>query len=180
MPANIFVKFINKGQPAFVGESLQEDHESSKGWVEITEWDWEIEAETSFLKGTGAAIGKPTPGVFSFSHSYNKASPLLMKTIIQGTHFESMQIDMLKQTGAVKPEVFFQVKAKYVFISKVSTKGAEDGTVTQDIECVFKEVGFGYKKQENDGTLDKTIRDFRWNIAEMDLEKCSLTMDLKP
>lgn len=179
MPGNMFVKFINGGKPAFEGESLQEDHESAKGWVEINEWDWEVEAETSFLKGTGAAVGKPTPGVFSFSHTYDKSSPVLMKTIVQGTHFDSMQLDMLKQTGKEKPEIFFQVKAKYVFISKVSSKGGEDGAVTQDIECVFKEVGFGYKMQKNDGTLDSTIRDFRWNIAEMDLEKCSLTMDLK-
>jgi hypothetical protein len=47
----------------------------------------------------------------------------------------------------------------------VSSKGGEDGAVTQDVDCVFKSLSIGYKKQKNDGTLD-TTQVFVWNITE--------------
>jgi type VI secretion system secreted protein Hcp len=48
----------------------------------------------------------------------------------------------------------------------VSSKGGEDGAVSQDIEFVFKEVAAAYKRQDNNGML-KEAKFFRWNIAEM-------------
>jgi type VI secretion system secreted protein Hcp len=45
------------------------------GWIEIGDWTLDVEAEASHLKGTGAAVGKPTSGVLSFSHFYDKSSP---------------------------------------------------------------------------------------------------------
>jgi type VI secretion system secreted protein Hcp len=169
MPGNAFIKFVTPDGKIVPGESLQTGHPGTAGWVEIGDWSWDIEAETSFTKGTGASVGKPTPGTLSFSHYYDKSSPTLMKYIVQGTHFKTAQIDMLKQTGKStgEPEIYFQMFAKDVFISKVSSKGGEDGTVNQDIEMVFKEVNFGYRRQKNDGSLDKTVP-FGWNIAQMD------------
>ena len=58
------------------------------GWIEISDWSWDIEADTSFLKGAGASVGKPTPGTLCFSHYYDLASPVIMQKIVQGTHFE--------------------------------------------------------------------------------------------
>jgi type VI protein secretion system component Hcp len=79
-----------------------------------------------------------------------------------------MQINMLKQTGdmAGKPQVYFELLAAAVFITKVSSKGGEDGGITQDVECVFKEIQLGYKRQTNKGTLDPN-KPFGWNVAEM-------------
>lgn len=167
MPGNVFLKFM-KDSTKIPGESLQVGHAGADGWIEINDWGWDVEADTSFTKGTGAAVGKPTPGTFSFSHYYDKSSPTIMKMIVQGTHFTLMQVDMLKQTGAESgPELYFQLKAKDVFVTKVSNKGGEDGAVTQDVECVFKELAMGYKKQLNTGALDKTVKEFKWNIAAM-------------
>jgi hypothetical protein len=52
----------------------------------------------------------------------------------------------------------------------VASKGGEDGVVSQDIDCVFKEVAFGYKMQLNNGKLDSTVREFKWNIAAMNFK----------
>lgn len=166
MPGNIFLMLTPSSGKA-VGESLQKGHEGSDGWIEIGDWSWDVESDTSFTKGTGSAVGKATPGTFSFSHYYDKSSPVIMTNIVQGTTFKTMQVDMLKQTGASNtPVLFFQIMAKDVFITKVSSKGGEDGAVTQDVELVFKEVAFGYKMQKNDGTLDSKVIDFKWNIAK--------------
>ena len=169
MPGNAFLRFIGSGGDKDVkGESLQEGHLGTDGWIEIGDWSWDIEAETSFLKGTGASVGKPTPGVLSFSHYYDKSSPVIMKYILKGTHFQSIRIDMLKQTGKEdgKPEIYFQLNASDVFITKVASKGGEDGQVTQDVEMVFKAVTVGYRQQLNTGKLE-AARKFAWNISEM-------------
>ena len=170
MPGNTFVQFVANGSTIIAGESLQDGHDGAKGWNEISDWSWDIEAETNFLKGTGASIGKPTAGVLSFTHTYDKSSPVLMQYILKGAHFSKMIIHMLKQTGNEKgmPELYFQLNAKDVFITKVSSKGGEDGAVTQDIEVVFKSVTMGYRAQGNDGKLSQKDRTFKWNIAVMD------------
>ena len=168
MPGNIFLKFTGDTGP-LQGESLQKGHEGTSGWIEIGDWSWDVEADTSYTKGTGAAVGKPQPGTLSFTHYYDKSSPVIMKMIVQGTHFKKMEIDMMKATGGTAGQkCYFQLKAKDVFITKVSSKGGEDGAVSQDVDVVFKEVSIGYKMQKNDGTLDEqAVSRFAWNVAQM-------------
>ena len=170
MPGNAFLKFLSHDGKIVPGESIQSGHFGKDGWVEIGDWSWDIEAESSYLKGGGASVGKPTPGTFSFSHYYDKSSPTIMNKIVQGTHFKSAQLDLLKQTGKGTGElsIYFQIVAHDVFITKVSSKGGEDGAVSQDIEMVFKEIVVGYKQQNNKGELLKTLQ-FGWNISEMNL-----------
>jgi type VI secretion system secreted protein Hcp len=169
MPGNAFIRFQTQSDTFAPGESLQEGHAGRDGWVEIGDWSWDVEADTSFTKGTGAAVGKPVPGTLSISHYYDKSSPVIMQNILMGTHFKAVRIDMLKQTGDAKgkPAVYFQLNANDVFITKVSSKGGEDGTVSQDIEMVFKGISMGYKRQDNTGKLDGTSVDFHWNVAAM-------------
>lgn len=167
MPGNAFIKF--KGVTK--GESQAESHPGKTGWNEITDWSWDIESETSFLKGSGAAVGKPTPGTFSITHPYDTASPAIMTRIVMGTHFEEVTVVMLKQTGASdgKGEIYFAAVMHSVFITKVSSKGGEDGSVTQDVEFVFKDIGLGYRPQNQDGGLGDQMP-FAWDIAKMKTE----------
>ena len=166
MPGNTFIKFEKYDGKTAPGESLQKNYLGEKGWIEIGDWSWDVEAEARHLKGTGAAVGKPQPGVLSFSHYYDKSSPVLMQFIVKGMHFKSVSLHMLKQVGEADPKLYFELVAKDVFITKVSSKGGEDGAVSQDVEFVFKQVGIGYKQQENNGKL-MAAKFFRWNIAEM-------------
>lgn len=165
MPGNAFIKF----KEVTKGESMADSHPGSKGWNEITDWSWDIEAETSFLKGSGAAVGKPTPGTFSITHPFDTAAPEIMSRIVKGTHFAEVTVVMLKQTGAAdgKGEIYFGALMKSVFITKVSSKGGEDGSVTQDVEFVFKDIGLAYRPQEQGGGLSGTQLPFFWDVAAM-------------
>lgn len=167
MPGNAFIKFTKNGSKS-LGESLQTSHPGTDGWCEIVDWGVDIESETNFLKGTGAAVGVATPSVVSFTHTFDKSSPVIMGNIIMGTSFDTVVIHMMKATGAAngQPEVYFGAKFTNAFITKVSSKGAEDGSVTQDIEFVFKAMALGYKKQENTGKLASSAAIFGWNVAE--------------
>lgn len=165
MPGNAFIKFVGID----TGESTHETHNGEKGWIEISDWSWDIEADTSFLKGAGASVGKPQPGSLSFSHYYDTASPTLMLKIVQGKHFDKVHIVMLKQTGSDtgKGEPYFGITAEEAFITKVSSKGGEDGSVTQDVEMVFKTVAVGYQPQKLEGGGLGKQRDFTWDIGKM-------------
>jgi len=165
MPGNAFINFAEVA----TGESTHDTHNGGKGWIEISDWSWDIESDTSFLKGSGAAVGKPTPGSLSFTHYYDLSSPQIMSKIVQGTSFSVVHIVSLKQTGEStgKGEVYFGMTMRDCFMTKVSSKGGEDGAVTQDIEMVFKSVAVGYKKQLDNGKLDQKATDFIWDIAKM-------------
>jgi type VI secretion system secreted protein Hcp len=167
MPGNAFIKF--NGVPE--GESFQTTNPGSAGWIEIGDWSWDIEAETSFLKGGGASVGKATPGNFSFSHYYDKASPIIMGKIVAGTSFPDVTLQMLKQTGAPQPQKYMEIVMKNVFITKVSSKGGEDGAVNQDVEMVFKSISVSYFAQTNAGPLEGSPKEFEWDIASMKLIK---------
>jgi type VI secretion system Hcp family effector len=167
MPGHSFILFGTADVP--IGESPQDVRKGTDGWIEISDWNWDIEAEHSNLSGTGAAVGKPNPGTLNFTHTFDLSSPAIMTKIVQGKHFPLVKIDMLKVTGEDKAEHFFQIVMVNVFITKVSTKGSEDGSVTQDVDMVFKEVSVGYKAQSNKGTLEGKALEFDWNIAKMNL-----------
>lgn len=165
MPGNAFIKFDGVTK----GESTHVSNNGDKGWIEISDWSFDIEADTSYLKGAGAAVGKPQPGNMSFSHYYDKASPAIMSKIVQGKHFPKVWIVMLKQVGAAdgQGEPYFGITMDEAFITKVSSKGAEDGSVTQDVEMVFKVVAFGYKPQDLVGGKLAAQIDFGWDIGKM-------------
>lgn len=160
MPGNTFINF---GADVPVGESLQKSHPGSSGWIEIDSWSWEIEAEHSVTKGTGAAVGKATPGVLSISHYFDISSPTLLAKMVAGKHFPVITIEMLKTTGGDAPEVYFQCKVSEAFVTKVGTKAGEDGAMDQDVEFVFKEISINYKAQKNDGKLMGSIP-FDWSV----------------
>ena len=188
MPGNSFIKFTTVDKKIVTGESLQTTHPSSKGWLAINDWSFDVEAETNFLKGMGASVGVATPGVFSFSHNFDRSSPQIMSNIVMGTSFATVVVHMLKSTGATdgKPVVFFGVKMTDAFITKVSSKAGDDGAVSQDVEFVFKAIKMGYKRQlsiaagdAKTGSLDGTIREFGWNVAAKSLST-DIVLNLDP
>jgi len=184
MPGNAFILLRTQKGVATGGESMQSTHPASAGWLAITDWSWDIESETNFLKGTGASVGVATPGTLNFSHNFDKSSPVIMQNIVLGTSFKSAVIHMLKSTGDAsgKPQVYFAMLMTDVFITKVSSKAGEDGAITQDIECVFKTISIGYKQQLNNkgGALAPAITPFGWNIAAKSTSTGILAVTLDP
>ena len=148
------------------GESHQKNFDT--GHIEIDGFKWEVTSETSFTKGGGASVGKAQPGVASFSHYYDTASPTMMAFCVKGKHFDTVTATMCKSTGDETPKPYFIVVMKSCYITKATVDAGEDGSVKQDIEFVFKEVEIKYHMQKNDGTLDAGAKTFKWNIPQME------------
>lgn len=166
MPGNAFIRFSDVDK----GESLQKGHHGDQGWIEIGDWSFDIEAEQSATKGTGAAVGKAVPGNLSISHYFDTSSTTILQKISTGQHFKWIEIRMLKSTGkSTGPEVYWGCTVTEAYVTKVSTKGGEDGSMNQDVEFVFKQIYVGYKPQKNDGTLDTSIP-FDWSVKGNELK----------
>lgn len=171
MPGNTFILFGKSDVP--VGESLQKGHHGDDGWIEISDWSWDIDAEHSVDKGTGAAVGKATPGTLNITHYFDVSSPVILSKMVAGKHFDLITIEMLKATGGndtkdTSQKTYFQIQVSSAFVTKVATKGGEDGSMNQDVEFVFKEIYVGYKPQNNKGGLDAT-QNFAWSVKDMQL-----------
>ena len=165
MPGNAFINF---GPDVPTGESMQKGHDGKDGWIEISDWNWDIEADHSAWKGTGASVGKATPGNLSITHYFDISSPTILGKMVSGRHFDLITIDMCKTTGNGL-QVYFQVQVTNAYVTKVSTKGGEDGGLNQDVEFVFKEIYLGYKPQTNQGGLDSAIP-FEWSVKTQKLQ----------
>ena len=153
------------------GESKQGDGSGGDGnykdWIEIQSWEWDVEAETSWTKGGGASVGKPSPGKMSWEHYWDRSSATLLLYICTGASFETIKLEMAKTTGAGKPQAFFKVVMNDAFITKVTQSATDEGNVVQKVEMVFKEITIEYFQQgqndKNPGSLKQATR-FWWDI----------------
>jgi type VI secretion system Hcp family effector len=133
------------------GESLTAGYEK---WIELQAWEWEVEAETSWTKGGGAAVGKPNPGKLSWEHYWDKSSTTILSFICTGTSFDTIQLEMCKGVGvddkgkSLKP--FFKALMRDSFITKVSQSATEEGNLVQKVEMVFKYMEIDYWQQGTD------------------------------
>ena len=71
------------------GESKQEPF---KDWIELQAWDWEVEAETSWTKGGGASVGKPSPGKMNWEHTWDDPRHVILGYICTGMAFEDIYL----------------------------------------------------------------------------------------
>jgi len=162
MSLNAFIK-IGKAE----GESRQAGY---VGWMEIQGWEWECEAESSWVKGGGASVGKPNPGKFTFEHYYDKGSSVLLGFLVTGSAFSEVHMHMCKSTGDEKvSNPFFEIKFNEAFITKVSNSANDNGDVVQKIDMVFKEITILYRQQLDAKTAAGAGKfaaptTFNWNI----------------
>jgi type VI secretion system secreted protein Hcp len=151
-----FLSFFDKAD----GEATVKGHEK---WVEIQSWDWEIEAESSWTKGGGASVAKPSPGAMGWVHRFDTSSAAIMGHICTGKAFPKVQIDVLHASGKGGPQPSLTALMEGVFITKVSTSMSEDAIVVQRVEMVFKTIKIEYRTANRQGGTP-LANTFSWDI----------------
>jgi type VI secretion system secreted protein Hcp len=158
---NAFMK-IGKAE----GEARQGKYGREK-WIELQSWDWKVEAETSWTKGGGASVGKPSPGEMTWEHYWDRSSHLILGYICTGTSFPTIHLEMCKGTGAAEPQPYFKITMEEAFITKVENKANEDGGVSQTVTMVFKTIKIEYSQQgvskTAPGKLEAPVT-YEWDI----------------
>jgi type VI secretion system Hcp family effector len=157
MAVNAFISFFDKAD----GESVQKGKEK---WVEIAAWDWEVEAESSWTKGGGASVGKPSPGAMSFEHSFDASSTVILGYVCSGKSFPKVELQMARSTAGGKLETYFTMTMESAYITKVSNSGTEEGNVTQRVAMVFKTVKIEYKPRDSASGALGAPKTYNWDI----------------
>jgi type VI secretion system secreted protein Hcp len=149
------------------GESKNKDF---PGWIELQGWDWEVDCESSWTKGSGASVGKPNPGKMNWEHYFDTSSTTLLKFMCSGQAFDTVTLVMQKATGGEKgQQVFFRMVMKGAFITKVANSATDEGNVVQKVEMVFKDVQFTYQPQDDATGKLGGEKVFGWNIPSGEL-----------
>jgi type VI secretion system secreted protein Hcp len=139
------------------GESTHKDH---KGEIAVLSWNWGVTNDSS-PGGGGSGKGKAAPGSLSFSHTYDKASPVLAKKCAQGAHFKDAVITARKSGEGQKD--FLKITMKEVFITSVSPSAGGDGDIYENVSMSYAEIEFAYKPQDEKGGLGGEVK-FSWNV----------------
>jgi type VI secretion system secreted protein Hcp len=142
------------------GESTHKDH---AGEIEVLEWKWGVEQPSAAGIGGGAGKGKAVPGSLSWSHAYDKASPVLAKSCASGKHFPTA-ILTVRKAGEGQQD-FLKVTAKNVLVKAVTPAANGGGDVIERVSMDYDDIEFEYKEQKPDGSLGGSVK-FGWNIKE--------------
>jgi type VI secretion system secreted protein Hcp len=138
------------------GESTHADH---KGEIELLSWAWGV-SNQSMTAGGGSGTGKAVGGDLSFTHRYDKASPVLAKKCVQGMHFKEVTITARKSGEGQKD--FWKCKMTEVFITSLSLGGGQGGEITENVGMSYGSIDFSYKPQDDKGVLGGEVK-FGWN-----------------
>lgn len=155
MATNAFLRL--DGAP---GESDQQAHQ---GWIEVDGWDWEIEARTSWPRGGGASVGRPSPSALTVTHAFDLAAPVELGRISSGTAFARAELHASRAT-ADQVVTYLTVLMENVFLTRVAVIGTADGSVQQQVSLVFKTITIDYHPLDRrTGTLGPASA-YTWDI----------------
>jgi type VI secretion system secreted protein Hcp len=139
------------------GESVK-----PKGEIDVLSWNWGV-SQPSGPAGGGSGKGKAIPGDFHFTHLFDKASPVLAKKCVSGTHFKDAKLTARK--AGEGQQDFLVVTMKEVFITSVSHGGSTGGDILEQVTLSYKDVEFAYKSQDDKGALGGEVK-FGWDVAK--------------
>ena len=142
------------------GESVHKDH---KGEIEILSWSWNLSNASSVGAGGRSGQGKANMGEFSFTHKFDKASPILAKKCAQGVHFKEVAMTARKAGDGQKD--FLVIKMKEVFVTHVAPSGAGGGDIHESVSCTYGNIEFAYKPQDEKGGLGGEVK-FGWDKTQ--------------
>ena len=156
--SNLYMKIDN-----LQGESLVQGRANQ---VELNSFSFGVSAETSFLKGTGAAVGKAVWGSVTVQKDFDSISPSTMQNMAKGTAFKSIIIEATKQTGGREPSTFLRYTFTDSFITGDSFNIDDSGSTNESLSFIYKTMKVEYFKQGADGRLATQPIKFGWDIAQ--------------
>jgi type VI secretion system secreted protein Hcp len=143
------------------GESLDDKH---KDQIEVLSWSWGVSNAIAQVggggAGGGAGAGKASFHDLSFTHTIDKASPVLMQSCATGVHLKEATITHRK-AGKGQQE-YLVIKMNDVIITSV-VDGDNQGTHMETVSLAFAKVDVEYRPQKPDGSLDAGIH-FKYDI----------------
>lgn len=140
------------------GESTSNDH---KGEIDVLSWAWGLSAGASGAgAGSGAAGRRPKAHDFTFTHLYDKASPVLAKAVATGKAIKHVLLSSRKAGNGQKD--FLKVTMKDVFVTSVEQVADESAGISEAVTLSSRNVSFEYRPSTATGNLGDPVV-FDWN-----------------
>ena len=102
------------------------------GWFSLGSFSMGYDADTTYLKGTGASVGKPVPTAVTFGGlGINETLTTLLKNMTQGTAFRNIQVEAYNRSHEDSSNV--KLVDEYFFNSAYATKLTTDADASASI-----------------------------------------------
>ena len=143
------------------GESVDDAH---AGEIDVLAWDWGMSQSGSTHTGMGSGSGKVNVRDLNITKNVDKATPNLMKTCCNGTHYPEALLTVRKAGGAA-PVEYYMLRMRPVMITNIESGGSGDGDRLQEtVTLNFGKMEVDYTPQKDDGSADAAIH-IGWDIA---------------
>ncbi len=143
--AHIFVKMDSVN-----GESDDTDH---KQWIEAHNVSFSVHSPSSVGSGSGSGVGKAEPSPIGFHVDTGAHTPDLTGRQFEGTHFQDVTIEFIKQAGQATGKPYKVIKLKEVFITDYIPHDQENTQPTEQYQCTYNDIEIEYFKQNTDGNM---------------------------
>jgi type VI secretion system secreted protein Hcp len=145
------------------GESVSKDH---KGEIEVLSWSWGLSSPGSPAGGGGGGgggrAGRATPEQFTFTHLYDKASPVLASLVAAGRHVKEAWFSSRRSGDGQKD--FLKVTMSEVLITGVHQQGDAEG-ISETVTASARRIVFEYRETDEKGSLGSPVT-FDWDIVK--------------
>ena len=155
MAVDVFLKL-----GTIAGESTDDKH---KGEIDVLSWSWGINQSGTMAAGGGGGAGKASFHDLSFMHSFDKASPAIMKACATGEHIP--EATLISRKAGKGQQEYLTFKFHDVLVSSFQTGGAEGSTLvpTDQVSFNFAKLEVEYKPEKADGSLGSVV-EFRYDL----------------
>lgn len=141
------------------GESLDEKHRDE---IEVLSWSWGVSQLGTLAQGRGGGRGKASIHELSFTHHFDKASPVLMRACATGAHLKEATITV-RRAGQDQLE-YLVVRMTDVLVTNVSSTITAEEVTAEGVTLTFGKVDLEYIPQKPDGSLDVGVH-FTYDIV---------------
>jgi type VI secretion system secreted protein Hcp len=131
-------------------------HKGAENQIEVQSFDWDVTNAGSPAVGGGSGQGKAKPGMFTFAHFYDKASPTLAKSCVSGKHLANAKLTVSKSGEGQKE--FLTVTMKQVTVTHVGMGGGMGGELHENVSLLYADIEFEYKPQDDKGALGGAVK----------------------
>lgn len=145
----------------FKGESQDKGH---KDEIDLLAWSWGAAQTGTMHMGTGGGAGKASVHDLSFTKYSDKASPLLIKACLKGTHIDKA-ILTVRKAGGDNPLEYYKITVEGVLVSSYSTGGSHgEERFTENVTLNFEKLHIEYQPQSAKGAKEGGVVEAKWNI----------------
>ena len=122
----------------------------------VTGFGWEVTADSSWTKGSGASVGKPQPGKLRMQKPIDGNSGAELQNIVLGSAFKNAVLTVTSGKGNTATTMVYELTELYV--TGVS-QSAADGLTSEDLSLVFKTVKWTFTDASGGSTTGT------WDVA---------------